>query len=286
MQFTVLPTRGLLAISGEDAVSFLQGLITNDANQLTAGQPIYAALLSPQGKYLHDFFLFPDQEKILADCEKERIPDLMQRLKMYRLRSKVEFEILPESMGAVAAWGDKKSSRGFADPRIPDLGYRITGVLDELNTWCQSQGWQAATPEEYHRMRIAHGIPDSGDMVIDRSILMYYGFEDLHGADFKKGCYVGQEIMARTKYRGQVRKFLYKVQADRTCPAPGTPIHFGEAVSGEMRTSSGNSGLAILRVEDVENSLATRTTFQADGISLTASFPQWVKQKPLSAAGE
>jgi folate-binding protein YgfZ len=288
MYYTSLTSRGLLALSGDDTIPFLQGLVTNNVGSLSEGKMVYAALLSPQGKYLHDFFLMAWEDKILLDGERLRLPDLMQRLKLYRLRSKVTIEPMPDNWGVVAAWGEQQAVAGFADPRLPGLGYRLVGDRVATEARCAQQGWQHVDEVAYDRMRLELGVPDgSRDFTIDRSVLMHYGFEDLNGVDFKKGCYVGQEIMARTKYRGQVRKFLYQVQAINTvCPPPGTPIYLGDTQVGELHSSEGDIGLATLRVEEVDKAEATQTLLRAGDVSLRVFLPFWVKQRPLLAAGE
>ena len=287
MQYAVLPSRGLLLLSGEDCHAFLQGIVTNDVTPLKDNHAVYAALLSPQGKFLHDFFLVPHGEKILVDCEKARLDDLRKRLTLYKLRSKVAIESAPENMGVVAAWGVGSPAKGFPDPRLPQLGCRMVGDVTENSAWCMGQGWQHVDEPAYDRMRLELGVPDgSRDLEIDRAIILHYGFEDLHGVDFKKGCYVGQEVIARTKYRGAVRKFLHVLRAESALPAPGTPVTLNGASSGELHSVSGNGGLAILRIEDVEKSRATGASFEAAGVKLSVSLPAWASALPLSAAGE
>ncbi len=273
MYYAPLPQRGLIRIFGEDTVPFLQGLVSNDVTKLEPGGALYAALLSPQGKYLHDFFLTDSGQGIVLDCEKDRLEDLAKRLSLYKLRSKVAIESLPEAQGVVALWGEAEApARGVADPRLPELGWRITGDTTETQNWCEAQGY---TYGDYDRHRLAMGVPDgSRDMTPDRSLLLECGFEELHGVDFAKGCYVGQEVTARSKFRAQLRKFLYQVKAvSGELPETGTPVMAGDAVIGEMRSHCGNMGLALIRSEELDK--ARDAVLRAGGAEITVAFPSW-----------
>jgi folate-binding protein YgfZ len=261
MYFTLLPKRAMLAVSGGDAETFLQGLVSNDLRKLSSGA-VYAAMLSPQGKFLHDFFLIRRGDAILMDCDSLRVNDLLSRLTLYKLRAAVNIEKLPDAV--TAAWG-KKTEQGYADPRLPAMGYRIIGAA-------KTDGWQEKTFDDYEAHRLALGIPDGAqDMLIDKSFLLELGFESLHGVDFNKGCYVGQEVTARSKFRGQVRKHIYQVRADGELPPLGTPIVQDGAEVGQLRSHAGNIGLAIIRIEAVEKN----SPLTADGKTIAASFPIW-----------
>ncbi len=272
MYYTHLPQRGLLSFSGEDTVSFLQGLVSNDVTKL----PCYAALLSPQGKYLHDFFLSGDGQRVLLDGEKHRLDDLYKRLSLYKLRSKVAIERLPESQGVVAVWGGE-SAQLARDPRLPELGFRITGDVALNASWCAQQGWQSVTPDDYDRHRLRLGAPDgSRDLIVDKTLLLESGFEPLHGVDFQKGCYVGQEVTARSKYRGQVRKALYTVHAQNgELPEAGTPILAGDVTVGEVRSHAGELGLAFIREEEYQRAQESGVALTAGGVGVTAALPVW-----------
>jgi len=276
MRYSLLPDRGLLAISGDDAIDFLQGLVSNDVRKLSTGHLVYAALLSPQGKFLHDFFLTKSDDKILIDCEKSRLPDLLARLNLYKLRSKVTISTLPDSQGVIAAWGSKESAPAIADPRLPQLGFRLVGDVADIGAKCHGLCWKIATPAEYDHMRLELGVPDgSRDLIVDKTFLLEAHFEELHGVDFNKGCYVGQEVTARSKFRGQVRKSLYKIETSgSTLPEPGTKVTFGEMEAGEIRSHQGNIGLAMLRIEIVATA---NGVLQAAGQKITAIVPAWAK---------
>jgi len=262
----MLTDRAVISLSGDDAREFLQGLISNDVRKLEDGQMIYAALLSPQGKFLHDFFVLLRGGVFYLDVDASRAADLLQRLNIYKLRSKVSIN-LENKLRVAASWGG--GGNGISDPRLPQLGYRIIGEV------------LAEGADDYERHRLELGIPDGAkDMLFDKSLLLEFGFEDLHGVDFNKGCYVGQEVTARSKHRGQVRKFIYQVHANAALPPAGTPIFLGDAESGQMRSSRGNIGLAILRVMDVDAAQKSNKEFHSGNVMLKASLPQWVIHKP------
>jgi len=283
MAYAFLHERGLIGLSGEDAREFLQGLVSNDIRRLQEGGAVYAALLSPQGKFLHDFFIALRGGIFFLDVDKVHLPNLMQRLNLYKLRSKVT--IAEEKNSAVAAIWDaefsiKNSEFSFPDPRLRQLGYRIMGNAEVIEQRCQAQHLQAG---DYDRMRLELGVPDGArDMVADKSLLLEFGFEDLHGVDFNKGCYVGQEVTARSKHRAQLRKFIYQVKAHETLPPAGTPVFLGETEIGQMRSSSENIGLALLKLADVEMAEKSNKELYAGAISLKATLPQWVIHRPAA----
>lgn len=260
MPTAFLPSRAVLAVTGAAAREFLQGLVSNDVAKLASGQAAYAALLSPQGKFLHDFLILcrPD-DAFELDCARARLPDLLARLKIYRLRSAVTFE----ERGQVAAgWGDAPMPPGgYADPRLPQLGWRLSG-----------EGLEGYGPEApYHRHRLSLGVPDGErDLTADKSLLMEFGFDELHGVDFAKGCYIGQEVTARSKHRGQVRKQLAVVRGESLPPA-GAAITRAGAPAGEMRGSEGGIGLALLRREALDDG----GPFESEGVTLEVSRPAW-----------
>lgn len=282
MEYTHLPARGLLEISGPEAISFLQGLITQDARLLEKGEPIYACLLTPQGKYQHDFFIYPEGGSLLLDGEKNRLPDLLARLKLYKLRSNVTIAALPDTQSVVALWGDTKmrsrdrtSPVCISDPRLSELGYRMAGDIKEILAWCASQGWSQVDEKAYDQKRLALGVPDgSRDMIPEKSLMLECGMDKLGAISFDKGCYVGQEVTARSRFRGQVRKMFYCVKAvEGTLPATGTAVTLGGKDAGEMRSHHGDIGLAMLRTEVVEG--AAGAFFEAEGCRLLAHVPFW-----------
>ena len=279
-----LPERGIVAVSGEDAKDFLQGLITNDIGKVSKTAAIYAALLTPQGKFLHDFFIALHKDRYLLDCEAARIPDLVKRLTMYRLRAKVDIadesdkwqvgvmlhpgdETDPPPAGAAKTRFDGVS---YTDPRHAGLGERTIRLIDENDDFPTDEAVREANRAEYHARRIALGIPDSGaDLVAEKSMPLESGFDELNGVDFQKGCYVGQEVTARMKHRNLVKKRLLPITFEGEVAA-GAPVKSGETDAGEVRSATKGRGLALLRLDLVEKGGLT-----ADGVAVTPQKPDW-----------
>ena len=210
--YIALENRGLIKIEGPDARDFLQGLVSQDVNRVTAEHAVYSAFLTPQGKFLYDFFCFEMAGALLLDCEADRRSDFFKRLSMYKLRSDVtltdvtgDFQVfaLPDESGERGHAEALGGGVAFVDPRLGELGKRC--VLPQGETPPGEPGAVA----DYERKRIALGIADgSRDMAVDKALLLENGFEELDGVDFKKGCFMGQELTARTRYRGLVKKRL------------------------------------------------------------------------------
>lgn len=231
--YVKLENRGLIKISGPDKLVFLQGLITNDIDLLETQPSLYACLLTPQGKFLHDFFITAQNDEIWLDCEGgERAEDLAKRLTMYKLRANVQIICIPET-NIYAVFGQQT---GTPEPRHAEMGNRSfeKPALPEksFETWDQ------------HRIRLT--IPDgSRDMIVNVSTLMESNIDKLNGISLTKGCYVGQELTARMHYRGLAKKHLHTVQGD--LPSFGAEIREDGKLIGEMRSSSGDIGLALLK---------------------------------------
>ncbi|MBI3507894.1 MAG: folate-binding protein YgfZ [Proteobacteria bacterium] len=287
-----LPARAALAVAGEDRQSFLQGLVSADAAKVDGMHARHAAFLTAQGRFLHEFFMVAVGDTVHLDAEAARLDDLTRRLKMYKLRAKVT--LAPSTGFVVAAfWGEnaaaafglpdevgaaKPAGGGtvYADPRLPALGVRALVPEGELAALAQAHGFAAATPEAYDAMRIAHGVPDgSRDLPIEDALLLENGFDELGGVDWKKGCYVGQEVTARMKYRALVRKRLMPVRIDGPVPPAGTRVMAGDAEVGEMRSTAGALGLAMLRIEAVEAAAKGGPALVAGGARLVAHKPGW-----------
>lgn len=239
----LLPDRAVLEVAGEDRVSFLQGLVSNDVADAAPGRAVWAALLTPQGKWLADFFILSDGERLLLDCETGQAASLQQKLQRFRLRAKVA--VTPTALHVHAAWGDAPQFGAVVapDPRLADAGWRVlsAGVLPANSD---------AVDWDLHRLAL--GLPDgSQDMESEKTTLLEAGFDELHGVSWTKGCYMGQELTARTKYRGLLKKRLMPVRVEGDLPAPGTPVLQGETEAGVMRSGRGSLGLALLRLDAV-----------------------------------
>lgn len=236
--------RAVLRLSGPEARDFLQGLVTNDVRKLDAG-PVYAALLSPQGKYLFDFVLVPDGDDVLVDVKADRAAALGQRLAMYRLRAKVA--IAPAGLGVAIGLGARpEGALVVADPRDAGLGWRAY-VADPAGFVA---GMAPLDPARIAALRVALGVPETGvELVADDSYILEMGFERLNGVDFRKGCYVGQEVTARMKHKTELRKGLARVEVEGPPPAPGTAILAGDRPAGALFTTAEGAGLAYLRFD-------------------------------------
>lgn len=252
--FTLLPERGVLAVGGQDRLSFLNNLVSNEVSAIA---PCYTLLLSPQGKFLHDFFIIPTPDNLLIDCEAPRRADLLQRLTRYKLRSAVVVQDVTSDYAVVACHPAiplvAPAAQVFTDPRHSQLGQRIVVASDwlpDLKARCLAAGLSECEAADYTRHRLALGIPDgSRDAEVERAFPMDYGFDKLNAISFTKGCYIGQELTARMKHRGLVKKQLCRVALEGPLPAPGTPIMAGTQEAGELRSGIDHTALALLRTE-------------------------------------
>jgi hypothetical protein len=292
--YVALPERGVIALHGADRVAFLQGLISRDLEQITADRAGYGALLTPQGKFLFDFMILRTAGALLLDAERARLPDLLRRLTMYRLRAKVDLEDASGRYAVAAVLGDDVARRFeledrpgacrplgegfvFIDPRLTRLGVRALLPPATLGPTLQALGFVPIEPEAYERVRITAGVPDgSRDLLTERSTLLESGFEELNGVDFAKGCFVGQELTARMKYRGLVRKRLLPVVLKGPRPEPGTIIRLGEREAGEMRSSIDGRGLALLRLDRIAEADQASTPLSAGATEVMPVKPDWV----------
>lgn len=224
--------RTIFRISGADAKHFLQGLVTNDVERLTQGL-VYTAMLTPQGKYRADFFLVPNDDDILLDVDSALAPGLKQALTMYKLRSKVEIAetdiVVTRGLGVVP-------EGAFADPRDPAMGWRAYDGQPGDN----SVDWDA--------VRVAALVPESGVELTPDTFILEMGFERLNGVDFRKGCYVGQEVTARMKHKTELRKGLAQVAVEGSAPV-GMDITVDDKPAGTLFTQAGGRGLAYLRFD-------------------------------------
>lgn len=238
--FVPLRNRGLIHIEGADRVDFLQGLVSNDVSRLEEKKIMYACLLTPQGKFLHDFFMHHGDGFILLDCEGgPRAKDLYDRLSKYRLRADVQLSV-EEDHPAYAIFHDET---GLPDPRHFKMGYRSFEKPDLPEEHF----------EEWDQQRIILGVPDgSRDLELERSTLLEANIDKLHGIDWDKGCYMGQELTARMHYRNLGKKHLQVIQFDGHPAAPFTDLQIGDKVIGNMRSSSNNIGLAIIKDDALE----------------------------------
>lgn len=286
-----LQERGLLSLNGPDLRDFLQGIVSNDVNRVSASQSIWAAFLTPQGKYLYDFFISqPTEGTFWLDVEAERRADLMKRLRMYKLRSKVEMTDLSQDYEVHALYGEAPdildlpplagASRPYhdgvlmRDPRHTDVGLRLVVPKTQTDQLLSELGAETGTREDYDGQRIDLGLPDgSRDMEAERATLLENGFDELGGVDWEKGCYMGQELTARTKYRGLVKKRLMPVKVDGSPPDIGTVVTLNGKQVGEIRSSAKGRALALLRLDIFKSE--DSPLLEAGEARLTPHPPDW-----------
>jgi folate-binding protein YgfZ len=291
--FELNPARSVIAIGGSDRAEFLQGLISNDTTRIGGSQAIFAALLSPQGKFAYDLLLVGEGERYLVDCEAARRSDLLKRLKMFKLRSQVTLEDLDSDIVVINLFGgdtlarlDLAANAGaakalsggivFTDPRLPDLGAHAFLPRSTYAAALAELGFTEAPLGSFKDHRYSLGVPEgSHDLLPDKAIPLECGFDELNGVDWQKGCYMGQELTARTKYRGLVRKRLLPVRFEGAPLAVGADLILDGKEVGDIRAVDGNHGLALLRLEHLDAILSKG--IDADGTRVTASVPAWMK---------
>ena len=232
--------RKVFRFSGTDARKFLQNLITNDIKRLDTG-PVYSALLTPQGKFIADFFLIPDGNDILMDVDTDAAAPLIPRLNMYKLRADVT---ISETNLIVSRGLNDAPEGAVADPRDANLGWRYYGAEDR-NT--ETVDWDV--------LRVDHKIPEMGRELDAESYILEMGFEGLNGVDFRKGCYVGQEVTARMKHKTELRKGLVRLVSDADIPENTDVVSNGKVI-GRTHTSAGKRALAYLRYDRVDGDIS------------------------------
>jgi folate-binding protein YgfZ len=240
-----LPHRGAVSVEGEDRVAFLQGLVSADVREAAPGRALWSALLTPQGRFLFEFFILSDGARLVLECERERAADLAQRLSRFRLRAKVTVEDISAAVVVAAGWGVAALPVGLAapDPRVEGAGWR--GVFPADSAPAATVGWEA-----WDAHRLALGLADgSRDLEVDKTLLLEAWFDPQGGVSWTKGCYMGQELTARTKYRGLVKRRLVPVTVEGALPEPGTAVFDGAAEVGTIRSGREGRALAMLRTE-------------------------------------
>jgi folate-binding protein YgfZ len=265
-----LPLRAVLAVSGADRVAFLNGLVSNDVALAADGHAVWAALLTPQGKYLADFFILADGDRLLLDCEAAQRDMLAQKLTRFRLRADVA--IAPADLYVHAAWNGPPPADTIAaaDPRLPQAGWRVLAPAERRAT-ADFAAWDAH--------RLALGLPDgTRDLEPDKTVLLEAGFDELRGISWTKGCYMGQELTARTRYRGLLKRRLLPISGDGPLPEPGTPVMAGDREAGVLRSVIGGDALALLRLDSL------RLDLTAGGVALRVRVPAWVRLPEDAAA--
>ncbi len=272
----LLTDRSVLEIGGEDRASFLQGLLTNDVEGLTEGEGRFASLLSPQGKILFDFFIVSAGDTFLVDCPSEYAADLAKRLALYRLRARVTIASASDRWVVGAVWGEgapewarANAPVAYPDPRLPALGFRVLVLGSHQPDF-------SASFDDYEAMRVALAVPDGGkDYAYGDAFPHEACFDLLHGVNFRKGCYVGQEVVSRMQHRGTARTRVLAVSAKQPLPQDGADIMAGGFAVGRLGSVAGERGVALARVDRVKEALAKGQNLAAGGVPVELSAPVW-----------
>ncbi len=277
-QAALLADRAVFRVTGTDARKFLQGMLTNDVGKLSYGEAMHAALLAPQGKILFELFVVAAKEDFLIDVAKDKIAELIKRLGFYRLRSQVEMAEEP-GLKVAAVWGGSPrlpaGAISYVDPRLAALGSR---VLIPASATVSELGCTGASEADYHAMRIKLGVPQGGvDYSFGETFPHEALFDQLNGVDFKKGCYVGQELVSRMEHRGLARKRIVPVEGEAELPPSGTPVTADSVAIGTLGSSSGISGLALIRLDRAEEALAKGGALKAGEVVIRLRQPEFAR---------
>jgi folate-binding protein YgfZ len=281
MKAAFLPDRGVVKVSGIDARDFLNGLVTTDATLLRPGLGRFGALLTPQGKIVVDFLITEAPAGhgggFLLDCPLALAQALTDKLGFYKLRAKVAVENLSESLGVLAAWGGEPSIKpdlAFADPRNIALGWRILVPEELAPKVADLIGADLVDSSVYDAHRIVSGAPRGGlDFMYGDAFPHETNMDRLHGVDFDKGCYVGQEVVSRMQHRGTARTRTVRVIVDGPAPEPGAAILAGDKPVGTMGSTAGPNGLALIRIDRAADAVAAGMPLTAGGIAVRLAEP-------------
>ena len=285
-----LENRGILSVDGADRVSFLQGLTSNDVRLVAPDRGMFSAFLTPQGKFLHDFFAVSVGDSLLLETDRGRLPDLLRRLKLYRLRSQVTLADVSDDWAVIAVIGDGAAGSldlppepgasrplgggvAIVDPRHAGMGVRLTVPSAAAEATIADLGLTLdGDPAVYERRRLALGIPDGvHDLVAEKSTLLEANYDALNAISWDKGCYMGQELTARTRYRGLVKRRLMPVRLEGALPPSGTAIVADGKEVGEIRSGLDDRAIALLRLE-----AADRTDLRAGETAVRAEPADWL----------
>jgi folate-binding protein YgfZ len=285
MKAAILPDRGVVKVTGEPARSFLNGLLTADIGQVTPDRPVYAALLTPQGKIIVDGIVAEasaqDGGGFFIDAPRALAPALVEKLNFYKLRAKVINEDLSGTLGVLAAWdGDATTEYGlcYRDPRLPALGLRVMLPPHLAAEAAADLGATLVSEDAYEAHRIALGIPRGGsDFVYGDAFPHEADMDQLGGVDFKKGCYVGQEIVSRMEHRGTARTRVVPADYQGGAPIAGIAVEADGKQIGMFGSAAHGRGLALLRIDRAAEALAAGHSLSAGGVPITLRKPGWAR---------
>ena len=279
---TVLEDRGVIAVTGADAATLLDGLVTNSLARLGDGGAIHTGLLSPQGKILFDLFLFRTADGFLIDVARDAVADFIKRFSFYRLRADVTFTDRSDSLVVAALWPEGASVPGGViaapDPRGTALGLRLilpSARIAEIPA-------ESADRQAYDAHRIALGIPDAGrDYELADAFPHEALYDQLGSVDFKKGCFIGQEVVSRMQHRGTARKRAVRVRISEPVE-PGTEVKAGDATIGTIGSASPETAIALLRLDRAGEAKAAGTPLTAGPATVEIDLPEWLHLDPAT----
>ena len=288
MKAAFLADRGVIKVSGEDARNFLNGLVTTDVTLLRPGLGRFGALLTPQGKITTDFLITEAPSGhgggFLIDAPRPLAAGLAAKLGFYKLRAKVVVEDLSDSLGVLAVWDGEpamKPDLAFVDPRSETMGWRILAPEELTRKVADLIGADLVDGDAYEAHRIRMGVPRGGlDFMYGDAFPHETNMDRLHGVDFDKGCYVGQEVVSRMQHRGTARTRIVRVVLDDFSPEPGATVVAGDKSVGTMGSTAGGNGLALLRTDRVADALDAGASLSAGGLAIHLTDPGDVRPAP------
>lgn len=271
-----LSDRAIAELGGEDAFGFLQNIVTGNVEAARDGGAVHTALLTPQGKILFDFLLVGRGEGFLIDAPRAMMADLVKRLTFYKLRAKVEIADRSDDYTVCAAWGGEPEAGAdtvvYADPRLPALGRR---VIAPAGADIAGFGCEHVEEADYHAHRVALGVPEGGrDYAYGDTFPHEADLDQLGGVDFAKGCFVGQEVVARMQHRGTARKRIVPVAGEGTL-TQGAEIRGGGPAIGALGSVAGNTALATIRLDRAEKAHQEGRALEAGGVPVRLIQPGW-----------
>jgi folate-binding protein YgfZ len=281
-KIALLPDRGVVSIEGDDAEKLLQGFLTNDMKLLADQSAIYSAFCTPQGKILFDLFVVKTPTGFILETGRDQTTALVNRMEQFKLRAKADIKDVSSDYSVAAIWGGPYEPHGrgkqpiwFADPRLPEMGYRELVTIG--SDWALAgDAADSATSDDYHAHRIALGVPEGGkDYVLGDTFPHEALFDQLNGVSFKKGCFVGQEVVARMQHRGLTRKRIVPVVGDAALPEPGTQVLAGTVEIGKLGSVANGRGLALLRLDRAAEFAQKGTALEAGTVPVHIELPSW-----------
>ncbi len=284
-RFSLLPQRDLIRVSGEDARHFLQNLVTCDISGLKAREAAFGALLTPQGKIQFDFLILGESDNsFLLDVASSVIPDLLKRLTFYKLRAKVTLTGVSEGLAVAAMWQTEElpdvpeTLLVARDPRLASLGWRVVGPAHDLAEVLAKAGSIEVGIQDWQIWRIGYGIPEGGvDFAFGDAFPHDVDMDQIGGVSFKKGCYIGQEVVSRMEHRGTARRRAIKISANGPLPEVGTPILADGKSVGTLGSSANQDGLALVRLDKVKAALDNDVELTCGETRLTPILPDWAR---------